>query len=205
VELSDGRKVTALQIQLEYCQQARKFVEDRYGADADAETLDVLSRWESVLDRLADDPRRCSEELDWVAKSVLLEGFRDRDGLEWSAPKLQAVDLQYSDVRPEKSLYQRLVKAGRMQRLLADGPIQEAVTRPPENTRAYFRGECLRRYADQVVAASWDSVIFDVPGHDSLQRVPTLEPLRGTKAHVGGLLERSKDATALVDALTGGQ
>ena len=77
-----------------------------------------------MLDRLADDPRRCSDELDWVAKSVLLEGFRDRDGLDWSAPKLQAVDLQYSDVRPEKSLYQRLVEAGRMQRLLDDAPHQ---------------------------------------------------------------------------------
>jgi len=205
VELADGRRLTALQIQTEYCEQARKFVADRYGADADAETLDVLARWESVLDRLADDPVRCADELDWVAKYVLLQGFRDRDGLDWSAPKLQAVDLQYSDVRPEKGLYHRLVRAGRMKRLLADALVETAVGEPPEDTRAYFRGECLRRYADQVVAASWDSVIFDVPGRDSLQRVPTLEPLRGTKAHVGGLLERSKDATALVDALTGGQ
>jgi Pup amidohydrolase len=204
IELADGRKITALQLQTEYFEQARKFVEDRFGSDIDAETLDVLSRWESVLDRLADDPRRCADELDWVAKYVLLEGFRDRDGLEWDAPKLEAVDLQYSDVRPEKSLYQKLVKAGRMKRLLGDRPVEAAVTDPPEDTRAYFRGECLRRYADQVVAASWDSVIFDVPGRDSLQRVPTLEPLRGTKAHVGSLLDRCKDATALVDALTGG-
>src|SRR4051795_5122822 len=204
LDLADGRRITALQLQVDYCEQARKFVEDRFGSDADPETLDVLARWESVLDRLADDPRRCADELDWVAKQVLLEGFRERDGLDWSAPKLQAVDLQYSDVRPEKGLYHRLVGAGRMKRLLDDAPVGDAVTRPPEDTRAYFRGECLRRYADQVVAASWDSVIFDVPGRDSLQRVPTLEPLRGTKAHVGGLLDRSKDATALVDALTGG-
>src|SRR4051794_8502511 len=204
LDLADGRRITALQLQVDYCEQARKFVEDRFGSDADPETLDVLARWESVLDRLADDPRRCADELDWVAKQVLLEGFRERDGLDWSAPKLQAVDLQYSDVRPEKGLYHRLVGAGRMKRLLGDAPIADAVTRPPEDTRAYFRGECLRRYADQVVAASWDSVIFDVPGRDSLQRVPTLEPLRGTKAHVGGLLDRSKDATALVDALTSG-
>jgi Pup amidohydrolase len=32
-------------------------------------------------------------------------------------------------------------------------------------------------------------VIFDVPGRDALQRVPTMEPLRGTKAHVGALLD----------------
>jgi proteasome accessory factor A len=54
-----------------------------------------------------------------------------------------------------------------------------------------------------VAAASWDSVIFDLPGYDSLQRVPTMEPLRGTKAHVGELLNRCRTATELVAALTG--
>jgi len=119
--------------------------------------------------------------------------------------RLQAVDLQYSDVRPDKGLYHRLVGRGRIERLLDDRDVQRAVTAPPEDTRAYFRGECLRRYADDIAAASWDSVIFDVPGRDSLQRVPTLEPLRGTKAHVGALLDRCPTAADLLDALAGRQ
>ena len=61
----------------------------------------------------------------------------------------------------------------------------------------------LRRYQAQVAAASWDSVIFDL-GRESLVRVPTLEPLRGTKAHVGALLDRSPTAEDLVEALSGG-
>jgi proteasome accessory factor A len=44
-------------------------------------------------------------------------------------------------------------------------------------------------------------VIFDVPGRDALQRVPTLEPLRGTRAHVGALLEASPTAADLLRAL----
>ena len=47
-------------------------------------------------------------------------------------------------------------------------------------------------------------MIFDLPGRDSLQRVPTLEPLRGTKEHVGELLDRCDTADELVAALTGG-
>jgi len=78
------------------------------------------------------------------------------------------------------------------------------VDEPPEDTRAYFRGRCLRQYADSVAAASWDSVIFDIPGRESLQRVPTLEPLRGTRKHVGQLLDRCRTAAELVGALTGG-
>ncbi|MCZ3386995.1 MAG: proteasome accessory factor PafA2 family protein, partial [Actinomycetia bacterium] len=111
-------------------------------------------------------------------------------------------DLQYSDVRPDKGLYQRLVSKGRMERVLTDQVIEAAVHQAPEDTRAWFRGECVRRYGAQVAAASWDSVIFDVPGRPSLQRVPMLEPLRGTRAHVGGLLEQCQTATELVDALT---
>ena len=107
--------------------------------------------------------------------------------------RLQLVDLQYSDVRPEKGLYYRLVSRGAMKTLLAAGAAETAVATPPEDTRAYFRGECLRRYGPSVAAASWDSVIFDV-GRESLVRVPMLEPLRGTRAHVGELLDRCATA-----------
>ncbi|HEY0487174.1 MAG TPA: depupylase/deamidase Dop [Mycobacteriales bacterium] len=201
VRLRDGRRITALQLQVEYCERARKYVEDRFGTDADAQTLDVLARWESVLDRLATDPMLCARELDWVAKLRLLEGYRQRDGLGWSSPRLQLVDLQYSDVRPDKGLYNRLVARGDMDRLVGEDEVRAAMTAPPVNTRAYFRGRCLERYAGQVVAASWDSVIFDV-GRESLVRVPMLEPERGTEAHVGALLERCETAEELVDALT---
>jgi proteasome accessory factor A len=198
----DGRTITALQLQAEYLEQARKFVEDRLGADVDEQTSDVLDRWERTLAGLSDDPMSMSSELDWVAKLRLLEGYREREGLDWSAPKLQLVDLQYSDLRPEKGLYNRLVARGQMTTLLDEAEIVRAVTEPPTDTRAYFRGRCLSRYAADVAAASWDSVIFDV-GRESLQRIPMMEPLRGTKAHVDALLERSTTAAQLVEELTG--
>ncbi|HEU5038266.1 MAG TPA: depupylase/deamidase Dop [Nocardioides sp.] len=202
VTLADGRKLTGIQLQLEYLDLAKKYVEDRYGADADPQTVDVLQRWESVLDRLERDPMLCARELDWVAKLRLLEQYRQRDGLEWDDAKLQLIDYQYSDIRPEKGLYHRLVAGGRMDRLLDDATIEDAMHDPPEDTRAYFRGRCLEKYADHVAAASWDSVIFDLPGRESLQRVPTIDPLRGSKAHVGELLDRCETAEALFTALT---
>jgi Pup amidohydrolase len=52
-----------------------------------------------------------------------------------------------------------------------------------------------------VFSASWDSVVFDVPGHSSLQRVPILEPERGTRAQVGTLLEESVDVMELLRGL----
>jgi proteasome accessory factor PafA2 len=202
LSLRDGSRMTAVQLQGEYLEQARKFVEDRYGADVDEATRDVLDRWERVLTRLADDPMSLARELDWVAKLELLEGYRTRDGLAWDSPRLQLVDLQYSDVRPDRGLYNRLVARGRMTRLTDEATVRRAVNEPPEDTRAYFRGQCLARYAESVAAASWDSVIFDV-GRESLQRVPMLEPLRGTRAHVEALLDRCATAAELVEALSG--
>ncbi|MBV9595118.1 MAG: proteasome accessory factor PafA2 [Actinobacteria bacterium] len=202
IRLADGRRLTALDLQTEYLDRARKFVDDRLGEDADAQTLDVLNRWESVLTRLRSDPMQLAGELDWVAKLRLLNGYRERDGLAWDSPRLQLVDLQYSDVRPEKGLYHRLVARGAMQTLIDPTEVRDAMNTPPEDTRAYFRGECLRRYGGAVAAASWDSVIFDV-GRESLVRVPMLEPLRGTRAHVGELLDRCDTATQLIEALVG--
>ncbi|WP_377268360.1 depupylase/deamidase Dop [Peterkaempfera sp. SMS 1(5)a] len=203
VTLRNGRTLTAVQLQMEYCELAHKYVEERYGADADEQTRDVLDRWEDVLGRLQRDPMSLSRELDWIAKKEILEGYRNRDGLGWDNPRLHLVDLQYSDVREEKGLYNRLVARGRFERLLEESEVARAAVKPPEDTRAYFRGRCLEQYAEHVAAASWDSVIFDLPGRDSLQRVPTLEPLRGTRNHVKELLDRCRTAEDLVRVLSG--
>ena len=110
------------------------------------------------------------------------------------------MDLQYHDVRPEKSLYERLVKAGKVERLLDEDEVTSAMTEPPETTRAYFRGRCLSKWADSVVAANWDSLIFDL-GEDPLKRIPMMEPLRGTKAHVDELLDECSTPADLVARL----
>ncbi|MCP2257319.1 proteasome accessory factor A [Streptoalloteichus tenebrarius] len=200
VELADGRRFTGLDIQRAYHERAAEHVE-RHGAERVA--VDVLRTWDEVLGALGRDPMDCADRLDWPAKLRLLEGYRARDGLGWASPRLHLVDLQYSDVRLDKGLYNRLVARGSMRRLVSEEEVRAAITAPPEDTRAYFRGRCLERYPASVAAASWDSVIFDL-GRESLVRIPTLEPLRGTKAHVGHLLEAAATAEELVESLTRG-
>ena len=201
VRLRDGRRMTAIEVQRLYWEMADKFVSEK--GDADEQTLDVLRLWAEVLEDLSIDPMRCADRLDWPAKLRLLEGYRARDDLSWGDSRLQLVDLQYSDVRPEKGLYHRLVARGSMRRLLTEDEVGRAMVTPPTDTRAFFRGECLRRYPAQVAAASWDSVVFDL-GRENLVRIPTMEPLRGTRDHVGALFESTSTAQELVDTITGG-
>jgi proteasome accessory factor A len=146
---------------------------------------------------------RTADRLDWTAKLRLLNGYRERDNLAWNSGRLALVDLQYTDVRLAKGLYNRLVTRGSMKRLISEEQVENAIQNPPEDTRAYFRGRCLERYPSAVAAASWDSVIFDL-GRESLVRIPTLEPLRGTRRHVGELIDASRTAEELVTALTKG-
>jgi proteasome accessory factor A len=141
-------------------------------------------------------------KLDWVTKLSLFRAYMERDGLDWSDPKLSLLDLQYSDVRPDRSLYERLVRAGKVERMVTEEAVHEAMTVPPSTTRAYFRGECLARWPESVVAANWDSVILDV-GSDPLRRIPMMEPLRGTKAHVEPLFDEVGTPAELVERLQG--
>jgi proteasome accessory factor PafA2 len=202
LELADGRRATAIEIQRAYLDAVRAALAAS-GEAPDEQTADVVGRWDGLLTRLADEPATCAREVEWLAKLRLLEGMRRRDHLDWDHPRLAAVDLQWSDVRPERGLYHRLVEAGAVERLVPDEAVTAAVTRPPDDTRAFFRGEAIARYPGEVSAASWDSVVFDVPGTHSLQRVPMRDPARGTRAHVGALLDASPDARSLLAALEG--
>ncbi|HEX9411475.1 MAG TPA: depupylase/deamidase Dop [Actinomycetota bacterium] len=197
VRLRDGRRVRALELQWEYLDLAKKFVKE---VEPTAENGEVLQWWETILSGIEDDPLSLHRELDWVAKYRMLEAYRDRDNLDWRSPKLAMIDLQYHDVRRERGLYYRLVNGGNVERLVADAEVDRAIGEPPEDTRAFFRGRCIQRYPQSIAAASWDSLIFDT-GATALQRVPTREPLKGTREHVEGLLEDSATAGDLVAAL----
>ncbi|MGB6126793.1 MAG: depupylase/deamidase Dop [Gordonia sp. (in: high G+C Gram-positive bacteria)] len=196
VALQDGREMTGLALQREYLDRAQKFHDENHSDDTRA--AHVLATWADVLDKLERDPMECAELLDWPAKLRLLEGFRTREGLGWASSRLHLIDLQYSDVRLDKGLYNRLVARGSMKRLTTEEQVMRAVHTPPESTRAYFRGEAVRRFGAEIAAASWDSVIFDL-GRDSLIRIPMNEPLRGTAEHVKDLLEDAATAAELVE------
>ena len=197
--LSNGRSLTAIQAQWQYLEWATKYAN---ASDLPEVYGDVLRLWEEVLTDLELDPLRTADRLDWTAKLSILDAYAARDGLEWDDPKMRLLDLQYHDVAPARGLYHRVVASGRMQRLFTDEQVEHAVSNPPERTRAYFRGRCVGKFGSALVAANWDSLVFDI-GEDSLKRVPMMEPLRGSKDRVGDLLDRSDTPADLLRALGG--
>lgn len=198
LELSDGRTMTAVEMQWEYLDLARKYAEER-GLESVGGTeigLDIVRRWEQVLTALEADPMSLAKQLDWVAKYRVVNAYRERHDLSWRDHKLAAMDLQYHDVNPVRSLQARLG----METILDPESVREAVTEPPETTRAYFRGKCLQKWAPSIAAANWDSLVFDLGG-DPLRRVPMMEPLRGTRSHVEELLSSVSSPAELLERL----
>jgi proteasome accessory factor A len=135
--------------------------------------------------------------IDWVAKKAMIERFMDRKGLDWEAPQVQMLDLQYHDLRRERGLYYLLERQGQVERIVTDEEIHRAIQEPPEDTRAYFRGRCLQRYGAEVFGVNWDSISFGI-GDEPIKRVLMTEPLKGSKAHVEQLLLDSPTTADLV-------
>ncbi|MCY4164312.1 MAG: depupylase/deamidase Dop [bacterium] len=198
LEMFDGTTATALEIQWDFLDQARKYA-NTHGLEnvgGEVVTTHVIDRWEQVLTLLETNPTSLADQLDWVAKLRLLQGLADRHGLSLDDSRLRALDIQYHDLRPNKSVAAR---AG-LQTLVSPRSAQAAIANPPRDTRAYFRGECLRRWADNIVSANWDSLVFDL-GEGRVRRVPLYEPTKGTAALVEGLLQECESASELLQRL----
>ncbi|MFP3900507.1 MAG: depupylase/deamidase Dop [Acidimicrobiia bacterium] len=198
LDLADGTRMTALEMQWEYLDRAKKYADEQGLECVGGEEVggEVLRRWEDVLTGLESDPASVAGQVDWAAKHRLLSGYRERHGLRWDDARLAAMDLQYHDLRRERSLASRVG----LERLTTDAEVLTAVTEPPPDTRAWFRGKCLQRWAPQIVAANWDSMVFDIGG-DPLRRVPMMDPTRGTEAHVGSLMADCETTAELLDRL----
>ena len=198
IQLEDGKNITAAELQAEYLEMALSYAAS---TSVDPVVEDVLAKWEHVVGCLQRDPMELDGKIDWIMKKSMIESFMQRKSLDWQSPQVEMLDLQYHDLRPEKGLYYLLERQGRVERIVTDEEIVTAIHTPPADTRAYFRGECLRRYGDAVFGVNWDSISFGVDG-EPIKRILMAEPLKGTKSHVEELLTSSPTAADLVKNLS---
>ena len=204
VDCASLGRCTSIELQWEFLRLARKYADETGLECCGPEAIGtlVLDRWESVLGALESDPivARRPARLGHEARAAA-RVRRSRRRSSGTTRSWSCSSVQYHDVRPGRSLYEKLVRGGRIERLLDEDDVLAAMADPPESTRAYFRGTCLARWADSVVAANWDSLVLDV-GIDPLRRIPMMEPTRGSKEHVAELFDQVSTPRQLVERLT---
>lgn len=200
IDMHDGSEKTALDIQEIYLDIIRRAIEQV--GEPDFDTNEILTLWQWAIDTLRRDPLEAADSIEWVAKYQIMESLRQRGNLSWDNDRLRALDLQWHDLRPEKSIVNRLDQAGRVRRIFHPEQVEWAVRHAPESTRAYLRGGLIRRYPESVAAAGWDGITLDVPGYSNLVRIPLMHPERANKDLVGDLLENSTSVEDFLVRLT---
>ncbi|MFI5044275.1 MAG: Pup--protein ligase [Acidimicrobiales bacterium] len=185
VRLANGREASALEIQTEYLNRALRYAENH---DLNPQEKQALGMWEHVISGLETDPLSLDREVDWVTKYNLIEAYRDRHDLPLSHPRVALLDLQYHDISRKRSIFYKLQRAGRVERIVTDADIAEAVDVPPQTTRARLRGEFIRRAKERKRDYTVDWVHLKL--NDQAQRtVLCKDPFRAHDDRVERLIE----------------
>ncbi len=155
VRLAGGRRWTAIELQRYYLHACRDFLDSQPRPPAEA--VEVLQRWEEVLDALETSPERLFGSIDWVTKQSLLEQA-GRDA-PWEARK--KIDLRYHELSPE-GYFARLEQAGLAPRLVDDQEIEAAIRTPPGDSPASTRGRYIREFSRGLdgLKVNWEFVIL---------------------------------------------
>ncbi len=164
--LAGGQTMAPIDIQRQYLVAAQKHLGGR-----DVETDWVLITWEQALADLERDPMLCRDRLDWVAKKWMLDAFVEAEKVAWDDPWLQSLDLEYHNVCREEGLYAELMRESKLQRFVTDDDIRHAIRQPPIDTRAYFRGRCIEKFARQMTSVQWDEIAFGENDRESVVRL----------------------------------
>lgn len=175
--LESGEMTTAWIIQVRLRMAVYQVAAVAYGIDAagepawpDRATRSVMAMWGQALAdvaaiRHADDDARLAmsgeaSRVEWLLKWQLLEKLRRKITATatpaangWDDPRIAAIDLKWAALDPADSVFDRL--RARTERVLTGGEVAHAAAEPPEDTRAWLRAMMVRRYPEQMVAASW--------------------------------------------------
>src|SRR5437660_2143803 len=155
IELKDGRKISAIDVQRIYLRAASKL-----NNDSSEDRQWILREWENILNDLDRDVMVARDRVDWAAKKFLLNALEEEEKLAWSDPWLQSIDLEYHNVDLERGLYYELVRQGSMRRIVNEDEIKISIFTPPETTRAFFRGRSVARFNDEITSIQWDEIVF---------------------------------------------
>ncbi|MBI2049263.1 MAG: proteasome accessory factor PafA2 family protein [Parcubacteria group bacterium] len=198
-------KLSALELQKYFAEEMKRYLEES-GADIFGDTVEKLR---FILGLFEDDPQRLKFYLDFAIKRELLGLLQEEKSMSGDALKLAALD--YHDMNPEDGSYFALEKEG-----FPDGPIagigspngivtpaeiERAISHPPTDSRAYFGGEVVRRFKEEILALSWNTIEVQRRKRSSPPKLVFYDPWCGTKEKAADAFEGSATLPELLERL----
>jgi proteasome accessory factor A len=144
VRLSNGRELSALDMQREFFDRAFDFAHRR--EIVVGTVAKVLDLWERTLDAVEkDDLAAVASEIDWINKLQLVERYSIKHSLALSSPRIAQIDLAYHDINQSRGLYYLSQRRGLVKTVASEAEIALAQVEPPQTTRAKLRGDFIKR------------------------------------------------------------
>ena len=187
VELADGRRLTAVEVQQAYIDLVRSHLGGIITQSAEVDS--ILDLWQRGVDAVrTQDFSLVDTELDWAIKLKIVRRYQERLGCRLDDPRLARLELAFHDVSPAHGLFYRLQAQGLVRRIVDDARIEKAMTTAPTSTRAHLRGA----FVQAAVAAGRDYTVdwvhLKVTGEES-RTVLLKDPFRSADARVDELID----------------
>jgi proteasome accessory factor A len=195
---NSGKKYSAIDIQEWYLEKSKLYLSQQ---GFDNNSRQVIDFWEQALNGLRNNKEELASRIDWIAKLALINRYQEKDGLTLNDDVIKSIDFKYSEITSDEGIAQVLRRSNFLKTYVDSSEVNKAISEPPTDTRAWFRGQATSKFSKSVAAASWDSLIFDIDKNEPLFRISTTDPLKGTKALTGEMVIQADTALDLVNSI----
>ena len=195
---NSGKKYSAIDIQEWYLEKSKLYLSQQ---GFDNNSRQVIDFWEQALNGLRNNKEELASRIDWIAKLALINRYQEKDGLTLNDDVIKSIDFKYSEITSDEGIAQVLRRSNFLKTYVDSSEVNKAISEPPTDTRAWFRGQATSKFSKSVAAASWDSLIFDIDKSEPLFRISTTDPLKGTKALTGEMVIQADTALDLVNSI----
>jgi proteasome accessory factor A len=195
---NSGKKFSAIDIQEWYLEKSKLYL-SHIGFDNNSRQ--VIDFWEQAVSGLKNNKEDLADRVDWIAKLALIKRYQEKENLTLNDDLIQSLDFKYSEITSDDGIAQVLRRKNFLKQYLEASEVDKAISEPPTDTRAWFRGQAISKFSKSIAAASWDSLILDIDKNQPLFRISTTDPLKGTKSLTGEIISQSDTALDLVNSI----
>ena len=195
---TNGKEFSAIDVQEWYLEKSKLYL-SQHGYDDNSRQ--VIDFWEQAIAGLRNKKEDLADRIDWIAKLNLIKKYQEKNELSIEDDLIKSLDFKYSEITSDDGIAQVLKRNRLLKEYVNSMEVQIAISEPPTDTRAWFRGKTVSKFPKSIAAASWDSLIFDIDKNQPLFRINTSDPLKGTQASTGEIISHSDTALDLVNSI----
>jgi len=152
IVLKNGNKMTGMEMLRWYLEKCENYLKENPMTNQHEK---VIKDAYNILDILEKDISKAFGKLDWATAWTVMKTSNDPEVAKMNLLKLR-------EMSPD-SLFKKFEKSGLIHRLVNDNQIKNASINPPTDTRAYLRGQLIKKLRKRIIKIGWSNIFLDFP------------------------------------------